>query len=79
MISHETLTRTNIPVPSVISVLLHHNTVTNVDQIYRCSAVSFSLVTHTHKLLDHLRDHLIHALIGLFGTSYHVLAWNIIT
>ena len=28
------------------------------------------------KLLDHLHDHLIHALIGLFGTSYHVLAWK---
>ena len=33
IISRETLTRTNVTVPSVISVLLHHNTVTNVDEI----------------------------------------------
>ena len=37
------------PSPSVILVLLHHNTVTNVDQIYRCCDVSFSLVTHTQE------------------------------
>ena len=66
--------RTNIPVLSVISVSLHHNTVINVRQIYRWSAMSFSLVTHT----DHLHDHPIHALVGLFGTSYHVLVWSII-
>ena len=28
---------------------------------------------HTQKFLCHLRDHPIHALVGLFGTSYHVL------
>ena len=39
--------RINIPVLSVISILLHHNRVTNVDHICSCSAVSFSLVTHT--------------------------------
>ena len=34
-----------IAVPSVILVLLLHNTVTNVDQICHWSAISFSLVT----------------------------------
>ena len=47
IIFHKTHKRINIQVPSEISVLLHHNTVTNVDEICRCSAVSFSLVTHT--------------------------------
>ena len=42
IISCKILTRTNIPVPSVILVLLHHNVVTNVDQIRRWSAISFS-------------------------------------
>ena len=41
------LTRTNILVPSVILVLLHHNTVVNVDQICCSNAVYFTLVTHT--------------------------------
>ena len=33
------------------------------------NAISFSLVTHTEVMLDHL----IYGLVGLFGTSYHVL------
>ena len=44
-LSHKTLTRTNISVTSVISVLLHNNTVTNVNQICRWSAIFFSLIT----------------------------------
>ena len=32
--------------PVVILVLLHHNTLTNVDQICRVSVISFSLETH---------------------------------
>ena len=34
------------------------------------------LIGNTQKILDYLRDHLIHALVGLFGTSYHVLVWK---
>ena len=62
------------PGPVCNFCLLHHNTVTNGDQICRCSNLSLSLITHTHKLLDQLHDHPIHALVSLFGTSYHVLA-----
>ena len=52
---------------------LHHNTVTNVDQICSWSAMAFPLVTHT-KLLNHLRDHPIHALVGLFEPI--TTCWN---
>ena len=68
------LTRTNNSVWSVILVLLHHNTVINIDQICRLSAISFSLVTHTEER-DYLHDQ-IQALVGLFWTSCHVLAWK---
>ena len=44
--SHKPLTRTDIAVSSIISVLMHHNTVTNVDQICRWSVISFSLLIH---------------------------------
>ena len=48
IVTHKTLTRTNIPALSWISVLQNHNyTVTNVDQICRWSAISLPLVTHT--------------------------------
>ena len=65
------------PGPVCNFALLHHNTVTNVDQICRSSVVSFSLVIHTQKLLDHVTCAIILFilwLVGLFGTSYHVLA-----
>ena len=47
IITHKTLTRTNIQTRSWISVLRNHNIVTNVDQICRWSAIFFPLVTHT--------------------------------
>ena len=70
------LTRSNIQVPSVSLDLLHHNTVTNVDQICRWSAMSFSLVTHTEVTLSPAR--LADPCSGwfMFGTSYHVLLWK---
>ena len=36
------------PVPSLILALLHHNTVTNVDQICNWSAISFSFAGAVH-------------------------------
>ena len=52
------------------------STVTNVDQILslECHIFlrdSFSLVTHTN-ISTVMRDHPIHGLDGLFGTSYHL-------
>ena len=43
------LRRLNIPMLPVISVLLNHSAVTDVDQICRWSTMDFSLVTHTHR------------------------------
>ena len=53
--------------------LMHHNTVTNVDQICHYCAVSFSMVTHT-EVTGSPAQSSDSSLIGLFGTSYHVLA-----
>ena len=53
----------------------YHNTVTNVDQICHWIAIFYALVTHI-EVLYHLRDHPIHALVGLFGTSYQVQVWK---
>ena len=49
--------------------------VTNMDQICCWSAKSFFLVKHT-KIKIQVCDHPIHALIGLFGTSYHMFVWK---
>ena len=46
--SHKALTRTNVPVPSVISVLLNHKTVTNVDQSLPMKWHIF-LIGNTHR------------------------------
>ena len=70
--------KNNLPARSGISVLRNHNTVTNLYQICCWSAISFPLVTHTDDtVLSDKCDHLIHALVDLFGTSFHVLILTI--
>ena len=77
-LSHKTLTRTNIPVPYEILVFLHHNTVTNVDQICCWSAHIF-LIGNTHRgcriicaIMMMLQLMLDWCSAWLFGTSYTV-------
>ena len=74
-ISHKTLTRINILVPSVIWVLLHHDTVTNVDQICRWSAISFSLIAHTEVTVSPAWSS--NSCCGWFvWNQLHVLVWR---
>ena len=67
------LTKNKITVLSVISVLLNHNIVTicGLNLPLKCHIFTTS---NTHKLLYYLHGHLIHALVGLFGTSYYAFA-----
>ena len=63
------LTRTNIQPASWISVLQNHNTLANVDQICKHWCQNSKQLYYQH-------DYLVHTLVGLFGTSHHVLYHN---
>ena len=72
------LTRTDLQARSGISVLRNHSTVTNLDQNCRWSAICFPLVTHTEDtVLSLIISVIIHTLVGLFGTSFHMLVLTI--
>ena len=70
--------KNQIPVLCVASVLLNHNTVTNIGSDLPLMKCHIFLIGNTHKgyfiTIDYLCDHLIRALLVFFRTRYHVLA-----